>query len=72
MADEADRAQAHVDAFLAGALAAAHRHAGRGPDMSDGTARCWECGDEIPARRLAARPDAELCVGCQREAERGR
>ncbi len=71
MADEADRAQAQVDAFLAGALAAAHQPAGRGPDMSDGTPRCWECGEEIPARRLAARPDAELCVTCQEEAEGG-
>lgn len=70
MPDEADRAQAHVDVFLAGAIHRAHQPAGRGPDMSDGTARCRECGEEIPARRLAATPDAELCVGCQEEAER--
>lgn len=69
MADPADLAQAHVDAFLAGAIAAVHQPAGRGPDMSDGTPRCRECGEEILARRLAARPDAELCVVCQGEAE---
>lgn len=73
MADEADRAQIHEEAFLAQALAAAHRPVGRGPDMSDGTPRCRECGEEIPARRLAQVPGAECCVSCQNEREgRGR
>src|SRR5262245_60808784 len=27
---------------------------------------CQECGQTIPAERLAARPEATLCVGCQR------
>lgn len=46
------------------------RPCGLGPDMSDGTPRCRECGDEIPAARLAKVPDAERCVTCQEEAER--
>ena len=69
MADEADRAQDSEARFLAGALAMAQRPPGRGPDMSDGTPRCWECGEEIPAARLSKVPDAERCVGCQEEAE---
>ncbi len=30
---------------------------------------CQECGREIPAERLAARPAATLCVDCQRRRE---
>jgi phage/conjugal plasmid C-4 type zinc finger TraR family protein len=69
MPDEADRAQIHEEAFLADALARARRPRGRGPDMSDGTPRCRECGEEIPAARLARVPDAECCVSCQNERE---
>jgi phage/conjugal plasmid C-4 type zinc finger TraR family protein len=69
MTDVIDRAQIHEEAFRAQALAAAHRPAGRGPDMNDGTPRCWECGEEIPAARLAKVPGAECCVGCQGERE---
>lgn len=47
------------------------RPLGQGPDMSDGTPRCRECGEEIPAARLAKVPDAERCVTCQQEAEQG-
>ncbi|ATA26599.1 conjugal transfer protein TraR [Brenneria goodwinii] len=37
---------------------------------------CNDCGDDIPAQRLAAHPDAVCCVTCQeirelREAQRG-
>nr|WP_211185867.1 TraR/DksA family transcriptional regulator [Brenneria salicis]NMN90544.1 TraR/DksA family transcriptional regulator [Brenneria salicis ATCC 15712 = DSM 30166]RBP64874.1 TraR/DksA family transcriptional regulator [Brenneria salicis ATCC 15712 = DSM 30166]RLM31591.1 conjugal transfer protein TraR [Brenneria salicis ATCC 15712 = DSM 30166] len=37
---------------------------------------CNDCGDDIPADRLAASPDAVCCVTCQeirelREAQRG-
>lgn len=45
------------------------RPRGLGPDMSDGTPRCRECGEEIPAKRLAKVPDAERCMGCQEEAD---
>jgi len=45
------------------------RPRGLGPDISDGTPRCRECGEEIPAKRLAKVPDAERCTACQEEAE---
>jgi phage/conjugal plasmid C-4 type zinc finger TraR family protein len=30
---------------------------------------CEECGQQIPAERLQARPEATLCVECQRQLE---
>jgi len=33
---------------------------------------CQECGQPIPPERLAARPEATLCVDCQRRIETGR
>jgi RNA polymerase-binding protein DksA len=33
---------------------------------------CQECGKPIPAERLAARPQATLCVDCQRRLEGAR
>jgi RNA polymerase-binding protein DksA len=30
---------------------------------------CQECGQKIPAERLQARPEATLCVDCQRRLE---
>jgi RNA polymerase-binding protein DksA len=33
---------------------------------------CQECGRPIPAERLAARPEATLCVDCQRKLEAAR
>jgi RNA polymerase-binding transcription factor len=30
---------------------------------------CQECGAEIPTERLEARPEATLCVACQRRSE---
>jgi RNA polymerase-binding protein DksA len=33
---------------------------------------CQECGRPIPAERLEARPEATLCVDCQRRLEQGR
>jgi RNA polymerase-binding protein DksA len=33
---------------------------------------CQECGRTIPAERLEARPEATLCVDCQRRVETGR
>jgi len=33
---------------------------------------CEECGGEIPPERLAARPNATLCIDCQRKREEGR
>jgi len=40
--------------------------------IEDGTyGTCVNCGREIPAERLAARPWATLCIDCQRLEERG-
>lgn len=33
---------------------------------------CQECGRQIPAERLAARPEATMCVDCQRRLEAAR
>lgn len=33
---------------------------------------CQECGRQIPEDRLEARPEATLCVDCQRRMETGR
>jgi RNA polymerase-binding transcription factor DksA len=33
---------------------------------------CHECGRRIPAERLEARPEATLCVECQRRVDTGR
>jgi RNA polymerase-binding protein DksA len=33
---------------------------------------CKDCGQQIPAARLQARPEATLCVECQRRRETGR
>jgi RNA polymerase-binding transcription factor DksA len=33
---------------------------------------CQECGRSIPAERLEARPEATLCVDCQRRQDTGR
>jgi DnaK suppressor protein len=30
---------------------------------------CGECGHQIPAERLQARPEATLCISCQRRLE---
>lgn len=44
--------------------------------LEDGTfGICEECGEEIPLKRLMARPVTTLCIGCKKEqeaAERGR
>lgn len=37
------------------------------PDTIDGVPCCAECGEPIPAARLAAMPGCGLCVGCAEE-----
>jgi DnaK suppressor protein len=32
---------------------------------------CERCGQVIEPKRLAAKPDARLCIACQAEAEQG-
>ena len=40
--------------------------------IDDGTfGTCTRCGKPIAEERLEARPWASLCIGCQRELERG-
>lgn len=34
--------------------------------------RCVECGAELPAERLEARPEAARCMSCQQELEMAR
>lgn len=41
------------------------------PDAEPPTWRaCDDCGDEIPAERLAVMPSAECCVGCAEDRAR--
>lgn len=70
MADEADMAQEIIVLDNTTALARViNRRRGRGPVYVDGVACCRECGEPIPAARLAAAPDAECCVECQKDFE---
>ena len=70
MADNVDDSQAAEAKSRQAAIdAVRHRPRGLGPDMSDGTPRCRECGEPMPAARLARVPDAERCVSCQEEAD---
>lgn len=69
MADEADRAQVHVDGFLAASLAAATRRPGPAPVIIMGETCCHDCWEPIPQARLDALPGVGLCVECQEERE---
>ncbi len=68
MTDEIDRIsevvlnerQCVINAWQARAKEASHR---RG--------FCNDCGDAIPAQRLAALPEAVTCIDCQQEREHG-
>jgi phage/conjugal plasmid C-4 type zinc finger TraR family protein len=57
----------HLDFALA-AHNAGRTAQGRGPLWVDGKPCCRECGEEIPAKRLAAIPGCELCVECAESA----
>ncbi|EGJ49034.1 TraR/DksA family transcriptional regulator [Desulfocurvibacter africanus] len=63
--DEVDQSQRAEELFLAEALARRNASEPLGPVFLDGVACCRECGEPIPAARLAAVPGAALCVGCQ-------
>ena len=65
MADFCDDAQAHEAHFLAQALDRAKPAPGPVPDVIDGVVRCAECGEAIPAARLARVPTASRCTACQ-------
>lgn len=63
--DEADRAEALIEATTANALAriqAAQQQAGQ--------TDCADCGEPIPAARRAANPAAIRCLECQQHYER--
>jgi phage/conjugal plasmid C-4 type zinc finger protein, traR family len=63
--DEADRAEALIEATTANALAriqAAQQQAGQ--------ADCADCGEPIPAARRVANPAAIRCIDCQEIYER--
>lgn len=42
----------------------------RQPKNEDG--RCINCREQIPAARLAARPDAQRCIDCEQDWEKAR
>ncbi len=67
--DEADEAQS-IEALEreAAIRRVVQRH--REPQVvRGGRVCCPDCGEEIPAARLAAVPDAVRCVDCQRDRE---
>jgi len=60
---EALEAQA---AIVSQEITSVRRALGRIADGTYGT--CAKCGEEISANRLAARPEASLCIACASEA----
>jgi phage/conjugal plasmid C-4 type zinc finger TraR family protein len=63
--DDGDRAQASLDAFIAGALLEHHRRQPHGP----GADECEFCGEEIPEARKKAQPSCTTCIECQTKLE---
>lgn len=71
MTDIGDDAQAAEALFREAALTAAARPAPAGGQVvEDGRVVCVECGEPIPAARLAAVPGATRCRGCQEVSEK--
>ncbi len=75
MADIIDQAQQLDREFNEMALSANRRRLnfcehGEAQLIVDGVHICIDCGDEIPAGRIEARPDALRCVDCQGKKER--
>ena len=62
MADEADQAQVVEARDLDLALA---RHRAAQQCRDDGDDHCLDCGETIPAARMAAQPGAPRCAECQ-------
>lgn len=68
--DDGDMAQQAEALFLAEALSSAGQVAPQeGQRMAAGRVVCLDCGEPIPAGRLAAVPGACRCVECQKEME---
>lgn len=58
--------------YLSAALSdATSRQAGRGPIWQDGRPLCRVCWEEVPAERVRAVPQAEMCMECTEDTEDG-
>lgn len=68
MSDEMDRAQAREEEMRQDALAARERRART--MAGDSALVCAACEQEIPEARRKAVPGCQLCIECQRDAER--
>jgi len=66
--DEGQKAEA---LFLAEAMDAARPGTGGDQVIEDGRIVCADCGEAIPAARLAALPGAIRCLECQTDFETG-
>lgn len=70
MIDFGDEGQAAETLYREGAIAAALPAAPDGHQMMEnGRVVCAECGEPIPAARLAAVPGATRCRACQTDFE---
>jgi len=67
--DFADEGQQAEALFLAGAIAAARAALAGAQVIVNGQVVCADCGQPIPAKRLAAVPGAIRCRDCQEAAE---
>jgi RNA polymerase-binding transcription factor DksA len=72
MADEADRAQPHIEAALARNIAAASARFGPGVEYrghGQHVTHCTDCGERISEDRKAILQHAIRCSGCQTQRE---
>ena len=68
-----DRATAREAEWLGDALRAQARRAGLvGKSVADSATDCVRCDEPIAPARRAALPGVQLCVACQRRAEKER
>jgi RNA polymerase-binding transcription factor DksA len=63
---EDDEALEHQGLLVEREIASVRRALGRIQDGTYGT--CVRCGEEVAPERLAARPEAALCINCARSA----
>jgi phage/conjugal plasmid C-4 type zinc finger TraR family protein len=66
MADDADRAQAHIERELEARISAAR---GILPPAAESANECVECGLEIPSARQLAVPGCQTCTECAQSLE---
>jgi phage/conjugal plasmid C-4 type zinc finger TraR family protein len=73
LTDASDRATAREAEWLGDALRAQARRAGLvGKSVADSATDCVRCDEPIAPARRAALPGVQLCVACQRRAEKER